>query len=187
MNMTSTGCTRTLQIGACRIKIILKSHKGLTSLTHAFHPRVIITTPQQKSLRTKSHFWIQLCHKGKRSNSTSILDVGTWHFKPSETFQYTHFTSCHPLGVKKGFIKGEALSLLRTNSSKENFQNRLEEFQKHLTKRGYPQNLITLTLSEIHFENRKELHSNKNLQEEKPFCPLSRNINHHFAIYRAIN
>ena len=23
-------------------------------------------------------------------------------------------------------------------------------------------------------------HSNKNLQEEKPFCPLSRNINYHF-------
>ena len=95
-------------------------------------------------------------YKGKRSNSTSILDVGTRHFKPTETIQYTHFTSCHPLGVKKGFIKGEALLLLRTNSSKENFQNWLEEFQKHLRERGYPQNLITLTLSEIHFENRKE-------------------------------
>ena len=59
-------------------------------------------------------------------------------------------------GVKKGFIKGEALLLLRTNSSKENFQNRLEEFQKHLRERGYPQNFMTLTLSEIHFENRKE-------------------------------
>ena len=59
-------------------------------------------------------------------------------------------------GVKKGFIKGEALLLLRTNSSKENFQNRLEEFQKHLRERGYPQNLMTPTLSEIHFENRNE-------------------------------
>ena len=58
--------------------------------------------------------------------STSILDIRT-HFKPTETFQYTHFTSCNPLGIKKGFIKGEALQLLRTNSSKENFQNRLEE------------------------------------------------------------
>ena len=45
----------------------------------------------------------------------------------------------------------------RTNTSKENFQNRLEEFQKHRRERGYPQNLINLkTLSEIHFENRKE-------------------------------
>ena len=46
-----------------------------------------------------------------------ILDVQT-HFKPTETFQYTHFSSCHPLGVKKG-VKGEALRLLRTNSVKE--------------------------------------------------------------------
>ena len=45
-------------------------------------------------------------------------------------------------GVKKGFIKGEALLLLRTNSSKKKFQNRLEEFQKHRRERGYPQNLI---------------------------------------------
>ena len=48
---------------------------------------------------------------------------------------YTHFTSCQPLGVKKGFIKGDALPLLRTNSWKENFQNRLEEFEKHLRER----------------------------------------------------
>ena len=38
-----------------------------------------------------------IVYKGKRFNSTSILDVRT-HFKPTETFQYTHFSSCHPLG-----------------------------------------------------------------------------------------
>ena len=90
-----------------------------------------------------------IVHKGKRFNSSSILNVRT-HFKPTEIFQYTHFMSCHPLGVKKSFIKGEALRLLRTNSSKENFQNQLEELQKHLRERGYPRNLITLTLSEIY-------------------------------------
>ena len=47
----------------------------------------------------------------------SILDTRT-HFKPTETFQYTHFKSCYPPGVKKGFVRGEALRLLRTNSSK---------------------------------------------------------------------
>ena len=104
----------------------------------------------------KVTFLDTIVYKGKRSNSTSILNVGTRHFKSTEIFQYTHFTSCHPLGVKKGFIKGEALLLLRTNSSKKNYQNRLEDSQKHLRERGYPQNLITLTLSEIHFENRKE-------------------------------
>ena len=37
-------------------------------------------------------------------------------------FQYTHYTSCHATGVKKGFIKGEALRLLRTNSSETKFE-----------------------------------------------------------------
>ena len=70
-------------------------------------------------------------YKGKRSYNQGILDICT-HFKPTETFQYTHFSSCHPAGVRKGLIKGEALRLLRTNSSeklvdenKTNFKTRL--------------------------------------------------------------
>ena len=60
-------------------------------------------------------------YKGERFRSNSVLDVRT-HFKPTETFQYTHFSSCHPPGVKKGFIKGEALRLFRTKSSKNIFE-----------------------------------------------------------------
>ena len=48
----------------------------------------------------------------KKESQESILDVRT-HFKPRESFQYTHFSSCHPPGVRKGFIKGEVLRLLR--------------------------------------------------------------------------
>ena len=132
----------------------------------------------------KVTFLDTIVYKGKRFNSPSILDIRT-HFKPTETFQYTHFTSCHPLGVKKGFIKGEALRLLRTNSSKEIFQKRLEEFQKHLRERGYQRNLITLTLSEIHFENRKEALRQKPSREKtilpfvtqyQPSVPSLKNI-----------
>ena len=38
--------------------------------------------------------------KGERFQRNVILDVRT-HFKPTETFQYTHYSSCHPQGVKK--------------------------------------------------------------------------------------
>ena len=48
--------------------------------------------------------------------------------KSTETFQYTHFSSCHPHSVKKGFVKGEALCLLRTNSVKESFELKKKEF-----------------------------------------------------------
>ena len=48
--------------------------------------------------------------------------------KPTKTFQYTHFSSCHPPSVKKGFVKGEAFCLLRTNSVKESFELKKKEF-----------------------------------------------------------
>ena len=44
-------------------------------------------------------------YQGEGLANESILVIKT-HFKPPETFQYTHFFSCHPPGVKKGFIKG---------------------------------------------------------------------------------
>ena len=49
--------------------------------------------------------------KGPQLSTLEILDLQT-HFKPTETFQYTHFLSCHPFKSKKGFIKGEVLRLL---------------------------------------------------------------------------
>lgn len=83
------------------------------------------------------------------------MDLET-HFKPTETFQYTHFSSCHPLGVKKGFIKGEAIRLLRTNSSENGFKTKISHFRASLIERGYPESLITATLSDIKFENRSQ-------------------------------
>ena len=69
--------------------------------------------------------------KGERFNKDSIFDICT-HFKPTEKFQYTHFSSCHAPGVKKGFIKGEALRLLRTNSSKTSFEEKIKNFRSNL-------------------------------------------------------
>ena len=79
--------------------------------------------------------------QGTRFNEKSILDVKT-HFKQTETFQYAHFTSPHPPSVKKGFFKGEALRILRTNSSGTTFEEIISNFKKHLMNRGYPRTLI---------------------------------------------
>ena len=92
--------------------------------------------------------------KGERFYEESILDIRT-HFKPTETFQYTHFSSCHAPGVAKGFIKGEALRLLRTNSSKALFEENINNFKSRLSDRGYPKNVVEKTLIEVKFEERK--------------------------------
>ena len=65
----------------------------------------------------------------------SILDVKT-RFQKTKTFQYTHFTSCHPPSVQKGFVKGEALRILRTNSSKTTLEENFSNFKKGLIDRG---------------------------------------------------
>ena len=44
------------------------------------------------------------CIQRHKIQGKSILDVKT-HFKTTETFQYTHFTSCHPPRLKKDLSK----------------------------------------------------------------------------------
>jgi len=51
--------------------------------------------------------------------------------------------------VKKGFVKGEALRLLRTKSSIKTFEENITKFKKHLMETGYPQNFINNALSEV--------------------------------------
>ena len=105
-------------------------------------------------------------YKGERFKGQSILDIKT-HFKPTETFQYTHFTSCHPPSVKIGFVKGEALRILRTNSSKATFEENISKFKKRLLARGYPNNLIEKILSETKFTGRvSALKQDKQTQKE---------------------
>ena len=53
--------------------------------------------------------------KGERFIRESVLDMKT-HFKPTDTFQYTFYTTRHPLAAKKGFVKGGALRLPWTTS-----------------------------------------------------------------------
>ena len=76
-------------------------------------------------------------------------------YKPTETFQYTDFYSCNLPGVKKGFIKGEALRPLRTNSSQFTFKRNIRNFQNRLLERGSPAAILRKYLSEVKFAYRK--------------------------------
>ncbi|XP_068672931.1 uncharacterized protein [Montipora foliosa] len=118
---------------------------------NTFHPTIKFTAEISEN---EIIFLDTVVFKGERFITESILDIKT-HYKPTETFQYTHFTSCHPPGVKRGFIKGEAISLLRTNSSKTTFEECLTNFKRRLEARGYPKNYIESSLSEVTFDSRQ--------------------------------
>ena len=53
---------------------------------------------------TETTFLDTIVYKGERFRSENILDIKT-HFKPTETFQYTYFSACHPTATKRGFVK----------------------------------------------------------------------------------
>ena len=74
---------------------------------------------------TETTFLDTIVFKGERFRSENILDIKT-HFKTTctETFQYTYFSTCHPIATKGGFVKGEALRLLSTSSSKALFKGK---------------------------------------------------------------
>jgi len=72
---------------------------------NSHHPTIKFTAD---IFDTETVFLVTVVYRGTRFKAQSILDTKT-HFKPTETFQYTHFTSCHPPSVKNGFVKGECL------------------------------------------------------------------------------
>ena len=102
------------------------------------HPTIKFTAEVSQ---TETTFLDTTVYKGERFENERILDVHT-HFKPTETFQYTHFKSCHPTGVAKGFVTGEALRLLRTNSSKNKFEENIQNFKTSLISRDYPEKMV---------------------------------------------
>ena len=150
-------------------------------LANNYHPTIKFTAEISD---TEITFLDTCVYKGERFKEESILDIRT-HFKPTETFQYTHFTSCHPPGVRKGFIKGEALRLLRTNSSKATFKENITQFKRRLRDRGYPDNLVDKTLSEVKFSERMSALQNEQktgkrvlpfVTEYRPSVPNLKNI-----------
>ena len=143
---------------------------------NSFHPTITFTA---EILETEITFLDTKVYKGERFHKESILDVQT-RYKPTETFQFTNFYWCHPPGVTKGFIKGEALRLLRTNSSKETFEENIKNFESRLKYRRYPTGVIKKHLSEVKFSERKTKLEQKNKAARKKYYPLSHNTTQHY-------
>ena len=158
-----------------------KDTGSFIELANNHHPTIRFTAEISD---TEITFLDTYVHKGYRFKRESILDVQT-HFKPTESFQYTEYSSCHPPGVRKGFLKGEALRLLRTNSSEETFEENIKQFKRKLRARGYPDNLSEKILSEVKFSERSSALQNKQkthkrilpfVTEYRPSVPNLKNI-----------
>ena len=58
-------------------------------------------------------------------------------------------------GCKTRFYQGEATRLLRTDSLQTTFEECLSNFKLRLKARGYPNNFIERSLTEVRFEDRR--------------------------------
>ena len=88
----------------CGTYISTKEVYNFVDFANTFHPTNIKFTCEISSKCTV--FLDTEVFKGPRISTHKILNLQT-HFKPTESFQYTHFSSCHPSDCKKG--RGEAL------------------------------------------------------------------------------
>jgi len=69
--------------------------KAFVDFANSFHPTIKLTYELSSS---KAVFLDTEVFKGPRFSTLNILDIQT-HFKPTESFQYTHFSTCHPLNT----------------------------------------------------------------------------------------
>ena len=148
---------------------------------NSYHPTIKFTAEVSQ---LKTTFLDTTVYKGERFEKEPILDVRT-HYKPTETLQYTNYNSCHPAGVKKGFVKEEALRLLRTNSSKVMFEENIKNFRTRLTSRGYPNNLVEKSSPKLNSQKERTLFHKKQKAHKKilpfvtqfhPSLPCLKNI-----------
>ena len=70
---------------------------------------------------------------------------------------------------KKRLHRRRGSKKVRTNSSKTLFEESVTNFKTHLLKRGYPENFIKTTLSEVTFEDRNQAFRQKQNREILPF------------------
>ena len=153
-------------------KTSLDKIESFVEKANIFHSTIKFTAEMSK---TEITFLDTKVYKGVRFDEESMLDVQT-HYKHTNTNftynKYTNIYSCHPPGVKKGFIKGEALRLLRTNSSQITFERNIRNFHNRLLERGYPAAILRKYLSEVRFADRKTALQQRNKSARKRLLPF---------------
>ena len=151
------------QCGPCPKKKI----SYFVDFAHSFHATIKFTHEMSSD---------KIVFNGPRFAVDKTLDVQA-HYKPTETFSIYALLVKSPglsVAVKKGFIKGKTLRLLRTNSVKETFELRKLEFLTSLLERGYPRELAENILAEVKFSSGNEALYKTKQKHPEMFCLSSR-------------
>lgn len=100
-------------------------------------------------------------YKGKQFQELNKLDIKSY-IKPTNNFQYLHRESSHNQAVFKGFIKGECIRHVRNTNDISALNEILQDFKKHLSKRGYSDTEIDPVITSITGADRNEILNKSN-------------------------
>jgi hypothetical protein len=89
--------------------------------------------------------------------------------KPLNKYSYLPFKSYHTLGMKTGFIKGEAIRYARTCSRRSDYNRMIALFTIRLQRRGYPLPLIQQTINQVNYKLRPKYLLDKKKQNKIPY------------------
>ena len=145
-------------------------HLEYSFLTKELTNSNVPSNSRPKYQRTRLLSSTQWCSKKKNSKMSPFWTskLTTNLLKPFNIHISTH--AIHQ-ALKNGFIKGEAMRLLRTNSSKTTFEETLVKFKQSLRTRGYPETLIERSLSGVNFAARPSALTQKRRANER-FLPF---------------
>ena len=101
-------------------------------------------------------------YKGKRFDERGFLDIKC-HTKKTEIEHFLHRSSCHPLPVFDGFLRGEIISVMQKKKKKkkkkknnlDTFVEKKDFFMEKLSARGYNDAKLSKVNSSINFEERQ--------------------------------
>ena len=120
-----------------------------------------------KSPKMKQHSWTQQSITERMKAFLMRAHISN-QLKPFSALTSTAVTH---QALKKGFFKGQALTLLRTNSSRATFTDNIKTFKTCLISRGYPKKLVEKILSEGNYADRKTaLTQKQNAQKAFTLC-----------------
>ena len=113
------------------------------------HPTIKFTAEYSKEKVSFLDTWV------KRTQDGGIHTE--LYCKPTDTHNYLHFSSCHPLHCKKGGPLGEFMRLRRNCTNVEDFLLHAEARKSDYIRRGYPRDILQQSLEKALNKNRAEL------------------------------
>ena len=76
-------------------------------------------------------------------------------YKPTDTFQYLHFTSCHPVHTKKNVPFNLARRICTIVEEQDTTRERLEDLKKKPTRQNYPQQITTYGMRKLSLSQKR--------------------------------